>query len=89
MAKRPKKPRDVNAMAAAIVAQATDETAAEPNRKAQVGRLGGLRGGKARAATLSKKRRSEVARKAAENAARKINHAFLVQICSIASRGIG
>jgi hypothetical protein len=65
MAKRSKKPRDINAMAAAIVNQATDETDAEPNRKAEAGRLGGLRGGKARANKLSKERRSEIAKKAA------------------------
>ena len=65
MAKRTKKPADVNAMAAAIVAQATDEGEQEPNVKATAGRLGGIKGGKARAAKLSKARRSEIAKKAA------------------------
>jgi len=66
MAKRSKKPaRDFNATAAAIVAQATDEAEPEPNPKAVAGRLGGLKGGKARAARLSKKHRSEIAKKAA------------------------
>jgi hypothetical protein len=65
MAKRSKKPRDLNAMAAAIVAQATDEDAPAPSVKAEAGRLGGLKGGKARAAKLSAKKRSEIAKKAA------------------------
>ncbi len=66
MAKRSKKPRDLNSMAAAIVAQATDETETKPNLKADAGRLGGLKGGKARATKLSSARRSEIARKAAQ-----------------------
>jgi len=66
MAKRSKKPRDINALAAAIVTEATDESEPRPvSPKALVGRLGGLKGGEARAAKLSKQRRSEIARKAA------------------------
>jgi hypothetical protein len=65
MAKRSKKPRDLNAMAAAIVAQATDEAEPIANLKAEAGRLGGLKGGNARAAKLSKAKRSEIAKKAA------------------------
>lgn len=66
MAKRSRKPRDLNAMAAAIVALATDETESEPpTQQQEAGRLGGLKGGKARANKLSKERRSEIARKAA------------------------
>ena len=61
----PRSQRDFNAMAAAIVAQATDEAEPEPNPKAVAGRLGGLKGGKERAARLSKKHRSEIAKKAA------------------------
>jgi hypothetical protein len=69
-----KKPRDVNQLAKAIVDEATapaDQAAAEPeptgkNQAAvELGRLGGLKGGKARAAKLSKKKRSEIAKKAA------------------------
>lgn len=66
MAKRSKKPRDLNAMAAAIVAQATDESEPPPaSRQALAGRLGGLKGGKARAAKLTKERRIEIAKRAA------------------------
>lgn len=75
MPERSKKPRDVNALAAAIVGEATgkksDKKAApkvpEKNAAAvELGRLGGLKGGKARAAKLSAKQRSEIAKKAAE-----------------------
>lgn len=72
---KPKKPRDVNELAASIVAAATAE---EPEEKAEpmpedaahlaavaLGRRGGLVGGNARAAKLSKKRRAEIAKKAA------------------------
>ncbi len=65
MAKRSRKPRDLNVMAAAIVAQATDETESKPSPKAAAGRLGGLKGGRARAAKLSKQRRTEIAKRAA------------------------
>jgi hypothetical protein len=73
---RPKKPSDVNELAASIVAAATAE---EPKDKAEpmpedaahmaavaLGRRGGLVGGKARAAKLSKKRMSAIAKKAAK-----------------------
>lgn len=72
---RPKHP-DLNQLAKAIVGEATGEAplpvAAElpPDGKnpaaVALGRLGGLKGGKARADSLSKKRRSEIAKKAAE-----------------------
>ena len=67
MAKRSKKPADLNRLAAAIVGDATDETAPEPE-KAQVraGRSGGLKGGNARAQRLNAEQRSEIARKAAQ-----------------------
>ena len=59
-----RQPQDVNVLAADIVAEATSD---EKNPAAvALGRLGGLKGGKARAAKLSKKRRSEIARKAAQ-----------------------
>jgi hypothetical protein len=64
-----KPPSDPNELAAFIVAQATrDEVPAkiEKNPAAvALGRLGGLKGGKARAAKLSPKKRSEIAKKAA------------------------
>lgn len=74
MPKRSGKPRDVNALARRIVDEATGETPPEPETKAdegkdpaavELGRRGGLKGGKARAEKLSAKQRSEIARKAA------------------------
>jgi len=66
MAKQSKKPADLNRLAAAIVGDATDETPQEPeSRQAAAGRLGGQKGGKARAAKLSAARRSAIARAAA------------------------
>ena len=69
-----KAPRDLNKLAAFILANATDEEKenieegfGDKNPAAvTLGRLGGLKGGKARAQKLSKKRRSEIAKKAAE-----------------------
>jgi hypothetical protein len=69
---RKKRPRDVNALAAAIVAEATDEDR-EPEdpyegknpAAVELGRQGGLKGGRARAAKLTPEQRSEIARKAA------------------------
>lgn len=67
MAKQSKKPADLNRLAAAIVGDATDETPQEPeSRHARAGRIGGVKGGKARAKELSPKRRSEIARAAAQ-----------------------
>ena len=69
-----KKPTDINQLAAAIVAEATgDEDQAEPvvvddgkNPAAvALGRLGGKKGGKARAASLTPEQRADIARKAA------------------------
>lgn len=72
MAKKAKLPRDLNKRAKSIVDIATSETPQEPTASdelkaaaAALGRLGGLKGGNARAAKLSAKRRSEIARKAA------------------------
>jgi hypothetical protein len=68
MAKRSKKPADLNRLAAAIVGDATNETPQEPESpQARAGRLGGTKGGKARAQRLSPERRREIA-KAAANA---------------------
>ena len=73
MAKRSSKPRDTNSMAAAIVAQATDpddegDDPYEGKNPAAVdlGRLGGQKGGAARAAKLTPGQRSKIARKAAQ-----------------------
>jgi hypothetical protein len=72
--KRPKRPRDLNQFAKLMVDLATgnaQDSAApdDPNKNpaaVQLGRLGGLKGGKARAAKLSAKKRSDIARKAAQ-----------------------
>ncbi len=67
MAKRSRKPRDLNSLAAAIVGDATDESQPEPeSQQKQAGRIGGHKGGKARAAKLSSAKRSEIAKKAAQ-----------------------
>jgi hypothetical protein len=66
-----KRPRDLNALAASIVGDATDETppASVDDGKdpaaVSLGRRGGLKGGKARAAKLTPEQRSEIAKKAA------------------------
>jgi len=63
---------DFNALAASVVLQATGEQAtviAETQKNpaaVALGRLGGIKGGKARAARLTGKRRAEIARKAAK-----------------------
>lgn len=72
--KHPKRPRDLNQFAKLMVDLATgnaqDSTVPDdPNKNpaaVQLGRLGGLKGGKARAKKLSAKRRSDIARKAAQ-----------------------
>lgn len=73
MRKRSSRPRDVNQLAKLIVDQATGQVPKEMEPREDgknpaavaLGRLGGLKGGKARAAKLSTKKRSEIARKAA------------------------
>lgn len=66
MAKRSKKPADLNRLAAAIVGDATDETPPEQESpQSRAGRKGGLKGGRTRARRLSAKERSEAAQKAA------------------------
>lgn len=68
MAKRSRKPRDLNSLAASIVRDATTDGSGEPAATAAQtnGRVGGLKGGKARAAKLTAAERSEIARKAAK-----------------------
>jgi hypothetical protein len=66
--------RDINQIAASIVAQTTGEEkpaiATKPCVKnsaaVALGRLGGMKGGKARAAALSSEKRKEIAKKAAQ-----------------------
>lgn len=75
MQKRSRKKKvDLNELAAEVVEQATNENPPEPEPEADdgknpaavmLGRLGGLKGGKARAKKMTKKQRSEAARKAA------------------------
>jgi len=67
-----KKPSDVNQLAKSIVDEATMEEllqkATEDGKNpaaVMLGRLGGLKGGKARAAKLSAAQRREIAKKAA------------------------
>jgi hypothetical protein len=61
--------RDINQMAASIVSQTTggkSKTEPEKNPAAvALGRLGGLKGGKARAKSLSAAQRKKIAKKAA------------------------
>ncbi len=67
-----KRPRDISQLAASIVADAVGEEKPTPKTEGKknpaavaLGRLGGLKGGKARAAKLSAKKRKEIAKKAA------------------------
>ena len=60
-------PTDPNALAAAVVGKATGTPKRRRKNPAAValGRKGGLKGGKARAASLTPAQRSEIAKKAA------------------------
>lgn len=77
---RPKRPRDVNQLAKALVDLSTGQAATDPASEpveakppeheknpaaVSLGRRGGLKGGKARAESLTPEKRSEIARKAA------------------------
>ena len=67
-------PRDPNQLAKMIVDMATGDAAPEPAPKGPeknpaavaLGKLGGAKGGKARAAKLTPKQRSAIAKKAAQ-----------------------
>jgi len=70
-----KRSRDLNELAAQIIAEATCETPSEEEQPVDdgkdpaavaLGRKGGLKGGKARAASMTSEERSEAAKKAAE-----------------------
>lgn len=69
--KKPKRPRDANQLAAFVVGLATgelDEIKTDEGKDpaaVSLGRRGGLKGGKARADSLSARRRREIAKKAA------------------------
>jgi hypothetical protein len=66
MPKRSSKRQDPNVIAANVVGQATDEAKLEKNPAAvALGRLGGKKGGKARAAKLTPEQRKEIAQRAA------------------------
>lgn len=60
---------DINRLAKSIVDQVTQEAEAQPEKNpaaVALGRMGGLKGGKARAEKLSSKRRKAIAQKAAQ-----------------------
>ena len=72
MATKPKRPRDTNQLAKFVVDLATGDI--EPPKTDEgkdaaavsLGRRGGLKGGKARAKSLTSEQRAEIARKGAE-----------------------
>ena len=66
--KAPKRPRDPNQLAKHIIDIATgdsDDTLPASSPMSELGRSGGLKGGKARAASMPPERRREIAQKAA------------------------
>ena len=71
--RKPKRPRDTNQLAKRVVDLATGEMtesqksdmSKEESAAAELGRIGGLKGGKARARALTPEQRREIARKAA------------------------
>ena len=70
MPKRSSMPKDVNQLGKYIVDQVTQEEIIEEPTKnpaaVALGRLGGIKGGKARAEKLSPRKRKEIAKKAAQ-----------------------
>jgi hypothetical protein len=71
MATKKKRPVDINSLAASIVADAIGDGKPEDigdkdPAAVALGRKGGLKGGKARAAKLSKAKRAAIAKKAAK-----------------------
>lgn len=69
MPKRSSKPLDPNALAAQIVREVTGDEPGKEHQKdpmaVELGRRGGLKGGKARAEKLSPEKRRRIAKKAA------------------------
>jgi hypothetical protein len=71
MTPKGKRPRDLNQLAKFIVEQSTSPDAVNPDEgknpaAVALGRLGGLKGGRARADKLSAKKRKAIASKAAQ-----------------------
>jgi len=73
MTKKSKTPRDINQLAAFIAEQATSDPKPdqpdEPQKNqaaVELGRLGGKKGGKARAEKLTPEQRKEIAKRAAK-----------------------
>ncbi len=72
MPKKPKRPRDTNQLAKSIVDIATGEASDTPADDGKnpaavaLGRLGGQKGGKARAKSLTAEQRSKIAKDAAK-----------------------
>jgi hypothetical protein len=67
--KQSSKPKDLNETAFSVVQQSTGDAQPIPTKNpaaVALGRLGGLKGGKARAENLSARRRKEIATRAAE-----------------------
>ena len=79
MPKRSSKKSDVNLIAKSIVGEVTGDLLANAEKEGKdplavlLGRRGGLKGGKARAASLSAEKRSEIAKKAANARWKKSN----------------
>lgn len=74
MSKKPKRPRDTNQLAKFIMDAATGEADLPENQDTgknpaavALGRLGGLKGGKARAESLTPAQRKKIAQKAAKS----------------------
>lgn len=71
--KKPKRPRDTNQLAKSIVDIATGDADDKPVDDGKnpaavaLGRLGGQKGGKARAKNLTAEQRSDIAKKAAKS----------------------
>lgn len=67
-----KRGKDINVLASQIVEEATGEAVSKPEDSTKnpaavaLGRLGGLKGGKARAEKLTPEQRKEIAKKAAQ-----------------------
>jgi hypothetical protein len=69
MPKTPKRPRDSNQLGKSIIDIATGNAQPEMAKNAaavELGRKGGLKGGKARAESMTAKKRREIAKKAAK-----------------------
>jgi hypothetical protein len=65
MTDRPKRPRDANQLAKFIVDVATEGASSVPLPDNEAQREGGVKGGKARTASMTPERRTEIAKKAA------------------------